>query len=78
MFFWSMPENRLELWAWLESGRVVRTRRRASSNKERDVVIEERRMRTDSNPIGRLVEQLLATAYVAHNYGRATSAGRAR
>jgi predicted Zn-dependent peptidase len=27
-------------------------------------------MRTDSNPIGRLVEQFLATAYVAHNYGR--------
>jgi predicted Zn-dependent peptidase len=38
--------------------------------KERDVVVEERRMRTDSNPIGRLVEQFLATAYVAHNYGR--------
>lgn len=27
-------------------------------------------MRTDSNPIGRLVEQFLATAYVAQNYGR--------
>lgn len=27
-------------------------------------------MRTDSDPIGRLVEQFLATAYVAHNYGR--------
>jgi predicted Zn-dependent peptidase len=38
--------------------------------KERDVVIEERRMRTDSNPEGRLIEQFLATAYVAHNYGR--------
>ena len=33
-------------------------------------MMEERRMRTDSNPIGRLVEQFLATAYVAHNYGR--------
>jgi len=32
--------------------------------------LEERRMRTDSNPIGRLFEQFLATAYVAHNYGR--------
>ncbi len=38
--------------------------------KERDVVMEERRMRVDSDPIGRLEEQLLATAYVAHNYGR--------
>ena len=23
MFFWSMPENRLELWAWLESSRLA-------------------------------------------------------
>jgi len=69
LFFWSMPENRLELWAWLESGRLADTVPR-EFYKERDVVIEERRMRTDSNPIGRLVEQLLATAYVAHNYGR--------
>jgi predicted Zn-dependent peptidase len=29
-------------------------------------------MRTDSNPQGRLIEQLLATAYVAHNYGRSS------
>ena len=29
-------------------------------------------MRTDSNPIGRLVEQFLATAFVAHNYGRSS------
>ncbi|MGD0681283.1 MAG: pitrilysin family protein [Terracidiphilus sp.] len=69
MFFWSMPENRLELWAWLESGRLADVVPR-EFYKERDVVNEERRMRTDSNPIGRLVEQLLATAYVAHNYGR--------
>jgi len=27
-------------------------------------------MRTDSSPIGRLIEQFLATAYVAHPYGR--------
>jgi predicted Zn-dependent peptidase len=68
-YFWSMPENRLELWAWLESGRLSDTVPR-EFYKERDVVFEERRMRTDSNPIGRLYEQLLATAYVAHNYGR--------
>jgi predicted Zn-dependent peptidase len=68
-YFWSMPENRLELWAWLESGRLSDAVPR-QFYKERDVVVEERRMRTDSNPIGRLVEQFLATAYVAHNYGR--------
>ena len=68
-YFWSMPENRLELWAWLESGRLSDAVPR-EFYKERDVVMEERRMRTDSNPIGRLLEQFLATAYVAHNYGR--------
>ena len=69
MYFWSMPENRLELWAWLESSRLADVAPR-EFYKERDVVMEERRMRTDSNPIGRLFEQFLATAYVAHNYGR--------
>lgn len=69
MYYWSMPENRLQLWAWLESGRLADVVPR-EFYKERDVVLEERRMRTDSNPIGRLVEQFLATAYVAHNYGR--------
>jgi predicted Zn-dependent peptidase len=70
-YFWSMPQNRLELWAWLESGRLSDAVPR-EFYKERDVVNEERRMRTDSNPIGRLVEQFLATAYVAHNYGRSS------
>jgi predicted Zn-dependent peptidase len=69
MYYWSMPENRLELWAWLESSRLTNTVPR-EFYKERSVVLEERRMRTDSNPIGRLLEQLAATAYVAHNYGR--------
>jgi predicted Zn-dependent peptidase len=70
-YFWSMPENRLELWAWMESGRLSDAVPR-EFYKERDVVIEERRMRTDSEPIGRLIEQFLATAYVAHNYGRSS------
>jgi predicted Zn-dependent peptidase len=69
MFYWSMPENRLELWAYLESSRLADTVPR-EFYKERDVVIEERRMRTDSNPEGRLFEQFVATAYVAHPYGR--------
>src|SRR6202789_2735152 len=69
MYFWSMPENRLELWAWMESSRLADTVPR-EFYKERDVVIEERRMRTDSNPEGRMFEQFLATAYVAHPYGR--------
>jgi predicted Zn-dependent peptidase len=68
-YFWSMPSNRLELWAYMESGRIGHPVAR-EFYKERDVVQEERRMRIDSNPIGGMVEQFLATAYVAHPYGR--------
>src|SRR6185312_1283144 len=68
-FFWSMPENRLELWAYMESARIAHPVER-EFYKERDVVQEERRMRIDSAPIGAMVEQFLATAYVAHPYGR--------
>lgn len=68
-YFWSMPSNRLELWAYMESGRIGRPVER-EFYKERDVVQEERRMRIDSSPTGRMVEQFLATAYVAHPYGR--------
>ena len=66
-YFWSMPSNRLELWAYLESGRIGHPVQR-EFYQERNVVQEERRMRTDSSPTGRLVEQFLATAYVAHPY----------
>jgi predicted Zn-dependent peptidase len=68
-YFWSMPSNRVELWAYLESDRIMNPVPR-EFYKERDVVLEERRMRTDSNPIGRMVEQFVATAYVAHPYQR--------
>ncbi len=68
-YFWNMPSNRLELWAYMESGRIGFPVER-EFYKERDVVQEERRMRIDSAPTGRMVEQMLATAYVAHPYGR--------
>src|SRR5579864_9730642 len=68
-YHYSFPENRLELWAYLESERFLHPVMR-EFYKERNVVMEERRMRTDSNPFGRLLEQFAATAYVAHPYGR--------
>ena len=70
-YFWNMPSNRLELWAYLESSRIGHPVAR-EFYKERDVVQEERRMRTDSSPTGRMIEQFVATAYVAHPYGRPT------
>ena len=68
-YFWSMPSNRFELWAYLESSRIAHPVER-EFYKERDVVEEERRLRIDSSPTGRMLEQLAATAYVAHPYGR--------
>ena len=67
VFFYSLPSNRTELWFYLESSRFLHPVFR-EFYKERDVVREERRMRTESNPEGQLVEDLLATAYQAHPY----------
>lgn len=67
-YFFSMPSNRFELWAFMESERFRHPVYR-QFYKERDVVMEERRMRTESNPFGRLIEQYLATAFHAHPYG---------
>ena len=68
-YFFSLPANKLELWAYLESERFLEPVFR-EFYKERDVVQEERRMRTESQPIGRLIEQFLAAAFTAHPYGQ--------
>ena len=68
VYFFSLPSNRFELWSYLESERFLRPVFR-EFYKERDVVMEERRMRTESNPFGRLIEQFLTTAFIAHPYG---------
>jgi predicted Zn-dependent peptidase len=68
-YYYSFPVNRFEIWAYLESSRF-RSGVLREFYKERDVVHEERRLRIDSSPIGKLVEQFMATAYTAHPYGR--------
>ena len=73
-YYFSFPSNRVELWglprvrALPEAGaaRVLQGARR------RD---EERRMRTESNPIGRMIEQFLVTSSSAHPYGSPSWAG---
>ncbi len=70
-YHYSLPANRLELWAYLESERFIHPVMR-EFYKERNVVIEERRLRTDSNPVGRLLEQFVTAAYQAHPYHRPT------
>ena len=70
-YHYSFGVNRLELWAYLESSRFIHPVFR-EFYKERNVVIEERRMRTDSSPVGRLLEQFLSEAFSAHPYHRPT------
>ena len=70
-YMYSMPSNMIELWAAIESDRFANPVMR-DFYKERNVVMEERRMRTDSSPTGRLVEQFLGTAFDANPYHRPT------
>jgi len=70
-YFYSLPANKVELWAYLESERFLDPVFR-EFYKERDVVMEERRLRTESQPIGRLIEQMLSVAFLAHPYGQPT------
>ena len=67
VYFYNLPANRAELWFLLESERFLKPVFR-EFYKERDVVREERRMRIESSPQGKLMESLLATAFIAHPY----------
>ena len=67
-YFYSLPSNRLEMWASLFAGALIDPVFR-EFYKERDVVYEERRMRVESSPIGRLYYEFITTAFNAHPYG---------
>jgi predicted Zn-dependent peptidase len=67
-YFVRLPANRLELWAWLESDRLLHPVFREFYS-ERDVVYEERRMRTESTPLGKFDEAFNATFWEASPYG---------
>lgn len=66
-FFYNFPANRVELWFYLESARFLHPVYR-EFYKERNVVREERRMRVESDPQGKLMEQMLATSIAAAPY----------
>lgn len=70
-YFFSLPANKVELWTYLESERFLDPVFR-EFYKERDVVQEERRLRTESQPIGRLIEQTQLAAFTAHPYRQPT------
>jgi predicted Zn-dependent peptidase len=67
-YYFSLPSNSVELWFYLESERFLHPVFR-EFYKEKDVVMEERRMRTESQPIGKLLEDVTHLAYKAHPYG---------
>ena len=66
-YFVELPANKVELFCWLESDRFLKPVFR-SFYPERDVVKEERRMRTDSTPTGLVQESFWATFWEAHPY----------
>jgi predicted Zn-dependent peptidase len=75
VYLFNLPSNKLELWFSLESARFIDPVLR-EFYKERDVVIEERRLRVESQPVGNLVEEFLSVAYKSHPYGRALGGWR--
>ncbi|HKI01683.1 MAG TPA: pitrilysin family protein [Thermoanaerobaculia bacterium] len=66
-YYYSLPANKVELFAFLESERFAHPVFR-EFYEERDVVREERRQSYESRPIGRLVEQFSTTAFQYHTY----------
>ncbi len=67
IYFYALPQNKAELWFSLEAERFKDPVLR-EFYVEKDVVFEERRTRTDSNPVGRLIEEMLSVAFTAHPY----------
>jgi len=67
LYFVNIPANKLELWFWMESDRLLNPVFR-EFYAERDVVYEERRMRTDSTPTGKYEEQFNALFWTSSPY----------
>jgi predicted Zn-dependent peptidase len=68
MYVYSLPSNKVELWALMESDRLANPVFR-EFYKENEVVQEERRMRYESTASGRLMDEFLSAAYKDHPYG---------
>ncbi|MBU6230026.1 MAG: insulinase family protein [Cyanobacteria bacterium REEB459] len=68
-YFYSLPANKLELWMSLESERLIDPVFRQFFE-EKNVILEERRMRVDNSPMGTMVETFLEKAFEHHPYRR--------
>jgi len=69
-YFYSFPSNKLELWMSLESERFLDPVLSREFYKEKDVILEERRLRVENSPIGQMVEKFIDTAFKVHPYRR--------
>jgi predicted Zn-dependent peptidase len=67
----SLPSNKLELWAAIESDRLQNAVLREFYT-ERSVVMEERRRSYDADPESKLWETFVASSFLAHSYGQPT------
>ncbi len=67
VFFINVPSNKFELWAWMESDRLSDSVFREFYS-ERDVVHEERRLRTESTPTGLMDEEFDAMFWQSSPY----------
>jgi len=67
LYYVKVPAPKLELWAWLESDRLLHPVFREFYS-ERDVVFEERRLRTEATPLGKYDEAFNALFWEAHSY----------
>lgn len=67
LYYLTLPREKLELWFWLESDRLLTPVFR-QFYKEIDVILEERRQRIDSTPTGPLDEELRTLFWDDHPY----------
>jgi len=63
----SLPSNKVEFWMAMTSDRFLNPVFREFF-KERDVVMEERRLGLETRPMGKLIEDFTAAAFKAHPY----------
>ena len=68
VYFINVPANKLELWFWMESDRLMNPVFREFYS-ERDVVFEERRTSVESTPTGKFEEEFEALFWTSSPYG---------
>ncbi len=77
-YFELMPSNYLEMALWMESERMAYAKiDEVGLETQREVIKEEKRLRYENTPYGRLLEQIMKNSYTTHPY-RWTPIGEAQ